>query len=588
MSNHDHPSRPPLIDPRAGDVEDDASSPESRSMLAIAGSLLVEISLPKLVLSWGLMIVLPGLALGAAPLVASAWLKTVSGQAGALVGFGPVLLLGLILLVGWIGGRPVFRLIEKSFWSLTSLAVQPGYAVFREGLRHFAEPLLRRGDDPEHRARVNAAIAAVAGLLSCVVALAVFAWAWPGTRWSASLGDLGSPLLLLRPALANAVAIVALMMAGASLVWGLADATMDQARDIEAFDAAAPEATGMRVVHLSDIHVVGERHGLRIESGRSGPSGNGRLALVFDRLAAIHAENPVDLIVITGDMTDAGRSAEWVECELALSRHPALRERMLMLPGNHDVNIIDRANPARLALPGSPLKRLRQLRTLSAMDALQGDRVRVLAPDRERLGPTLAEAIAPHREAIATFADHGSVPLSARLAQLWADVFPMVLPPPTPDGLGVILLNSNAETHFSFTNALGMVSLEQANGLTAVAAAFPQARWIVALHHHLVEYPKPATAFSERIGTALINGSWFVRQLKPLGGRVVAMHGHRHVNWIGRCGALRIISAPSPVMGGRDDVPTHFHIHTLSRRADRGLALLQPETVVIAPEGRAS
>jgi hypothetical protein len=41
-------------------------------------------------------------------------------------------------------------------------------------------------------------------------------------------------------------------------------------------------------------------------------------------------------------------------------------------------------------------------------------------------------------------------------------------------------------------------------------------------------------------------------------------------------------------MGGRDDVPTHFHIHTLSRRADRGLALLQPETVVIAPEDRAS
>jgi len=554
-------------------------------MLAIAGSLLVEISLPKLLLSWGLMIVLPGLALGAAPLVASAWVKTVSGQAGALVGFGPVLLLGLILMVGWFGGRSVFRLIEKSFWSLTSLAVQPGYAVFREGLRHLAEPLLRRGD-AGRRAKVNAAIAAVAGLLSCAVALAVFAWAWPGTRWSASLGDLGAPLLLLRPALANAVAIVAAMMAGASLVWGLADATMDQARDLTAFDEAAPGATGTRVVHLSDIHVVGERHGLRIESGRSGPSGNGRLAQVLDRLAAIHAENPVDLVVITGDMTDAGRSAEWVECELALSRHPVLRERMLMLPGNHDVNIIDRANPARLALPGSPLKRLRQLRTLSAMDALQGDRVRVLAPERDRLGPTLAEALAPHRAAIAAFADHGTVPLSARLAQLWADVFPMVLPPPTPDGLGVILLNSNAETHFSFTNALGMVSLEQANGLAAVAAAYPQARWIVALHHHLVEYPKPATAFSERIGTALINGSWFVRQLKPLGRHVVAMHGHRHVDWIGQCGAMRIVSAPSPVMGGRDDAPTHFHIHTLSRRADGGMALLTPETVVIhAPQG---
>ena len=34
-------------------------------------------------------------------------------------------------------------------------------------------------------------------------------------------------------------------------------------------------------------------------------------------------------------------------------------------------------------------------------------------------------------------------------------MFPMVKPPNTEDGLGIIILNSNAETHFSFTNALG-------------------------------------------------------------------------------------------------------------------------------------
>ena len=41
-----------IIDPRDGDAEDDASSTKSRSLLAIAGSLLAEISLPKLVLAW--------------------------------------------------------------------------------------------------------------------------------------------------------------------------------------------------------------------------------------------------------------------------------------------------------------------------------------------------------------------------------------------------------------------------------------------------------------------------------------------------------------------------------------------------------
>ena len=83
----------------------------------------------------------------------------------------------------------------------------------------------------------------------------------------------------------------------------------------------------------------------------------------------------------------------------------------------------------------------------------------------------------------------------------------MVLPPDKEDGLGIIVLNSNAETHFSFTNALGMVSGEQARALTMATAQYPRACWIVALHHHVIEYPQPAKELSERIGTACINGS---------------------------------------------------------------------------------
>ncbi|MGE5511361.1 MAG: hypothetical protein ACM31O_08940 [Bacteroidota bacterium] len=67
-----------LIDPRLGDVEDDASSTKRRSLLAITGSLLAEINLPKLVLAWLLLMVLPGVLLGLAPLIASGWLATLS------------------------------------------------------------------------------------------------------------------------------------------------------------------------------------------------------------------------------------------------------------------------------------------------------------------------------------------------------------------------------------------------------------------------------------------------------------------------------------------------------------------------------
>ena len=178
-------------------------------------------------------------------------------------------------------------------------------------------------------------------------------------------------------------------------------------------------------------------------------------------------------------------------------------------------------------------------------------------------------------------AAHGSARLSRALGDLWAGIFPMILPPARADGLGIILLNSNAETHFSFTNALGIMSAEQAHAIEVAAGHFPQACWILALHHHLVEYPNPATALSERIGTALINGSWFVRKMQRLADRTIIMHGHRHVDWIGECGKLLIVSAPSPVMEATDSGDTYFYIHILARSDDNRLRLLEPVRIDI-------
>jgi hypothetical protein len=42
----------------------------------------------------------------------------------------------------------------------------------------------------------------------------------------------------------------------------------------------------------------------------------------------------------------------------------------------------------------------------------------------------------------------------------------MVVPPDKPNGLGIVLFDSNADTHFSFTNALGMISAEQITACT--------------------------------------------------------------------------------------------------------------------------
>jgi hypothetical protein len=570
-----------LFDPRQGDAEDDASSPKQRSLLAIAGSLLAEISLPKLVFAWTFSILLPAVLLGSVPLVATAWLAKVSRTVATVTELGTVLIFLGVIALGWVGWRPLWRTAEINFWSLNALAVQPGYAFCREALCYLTEHMFGKDSTVVARAQLRAISSAGAAVILCVCSVLIAILAWPASRWVGTVADLLSLHGLILRMLANAIVLVSAYLAIASLTWGFADASIDQPIDLAAFDVT-PGGPTWRIAHLSDIHVVGERYGFRIESGRSGPRGNGRLAEIMARIEAIHAVRPVDVVLVSGDMTDAGRATEWAEFLDAMAQHPVLAERMIILPGNHDLNIVDRLNPARLDLPFSPGKRLRQMRALSAIAAVQGDRVHVVDPGSGKLKGTLAEALEPHRQRIAAFADSGSLRLSVGLGRLWDEQFPMILPPATADGLGVAILNSNAETHFSFTNALGMVSVEQARRLAAAVDQFPEARWILALHHHLMEYPMSVSAFSERVGTALINGSWVVRRLKSFAARTIVMHGHRHIDWIGACGKLKIISAPSPVMGAKNDASTHFHIHTLASGPDGQLCLLAPERVEVA------
>ena len=109
------------MDPRRGDIEDDASSTKRRSLLSLAGSLLAEISLPKLAVAFTLLVVIPGLVLGIAPIVAAIWFGKLSSKlASALAGVWPAILLVIVIAVGWFGGRPLLRLAENSFWSLNS------------------------------------------------------------------------------------------------------------------------------------------------------------------------------------------------------------------------------------------------------------------------------------------------------------------------------------------------------------------------------------------------------------------------------------------------------------------------------------
>ena len=554
-------------------------------MLSLAGSLLVEISLPKLVFAWAVLLVLPGLILGLAPILVSDWVRLLSSQLAVLVlGVWSLLLLAVILAIGWFGWRTLFRLAEGRFWALNSIVVQPGYATCRELLRHIAERLFGAKLTPARRARLRSFAALLSALMLCGLALLVFWLVLPYTQFFGSIAEIGSWRELIVVALANSIAVVMAYLGVMAILWGVADALMPAPRDLRGFDARPAQAKVWRVAHLSDVHVVGEPYGFRLESGRSGPRGNDRFIRVLRQLERLDARTPFDAILITGDLTDAGTAAEWSEFLSIMSAHPRLCARTFVLPGNHDVNIVDRANPARFDLPTSPNRRLRTLRALSAINLLQGDRVRVVDFKSKRLGKTLAEALKSHLKEMKRFADTGAPLLSYAIPELWARVFPMVVPPDKDDGLGIILLNSNADTHFSFTNALGMMTAEQERGMEIAFAQYPQACWLIALHHHLLEYPWPAKTLSERIGTALINGNWFVRKLQRLAGRAVLLHGHRHIDWMGECGGLKILSAPSPVMEATNGMTTGFYIHSFAIDGEGRLLLLTPKHIEVLGE----
>ena len=67
-----------------------------------------------------------------------------------------------------------------------------------------------------------------------------------------------------------------------------------------------PEALVVRVAHLSDLHIVGERYGYRMEAGTNGPRCNRVIRGALRTLATIHASTPFDRVLMTGDITDAG------------------------------------------------------------------------------------------------------------------------------------------------------------------------------------------------------------------------------------------------------------------------------------------
>jgi len=574
-----------IWDLRRGDADDDRTSPAGRGLRSIVLSAALEFNYVHASIGFLTLIIGPALLLGLAPSVLVTYGRL---KVHAATSAGDSLIVALVLLAVLVGvalwiGRPFLLMAVDHFWHLHYTLVVPLFVALRELLRALGERVRGRAISPaqfERRRRVGTVLAALllgGGGLTLAMLVEV--------SLGLQLVDVANVRVwaVAQAALGNAAVVLGLSMAVESLYWIWRERSLRGPVLDWVPTPSHADASSARVAHLSDLHVVGERYGYRMEAGTHGPRGNRCIRRAWRKLATIHASTPVDRVLVTGDITDAGTRAEWAEFIDLLRGCPALRTRLSFVPGNHDVNVIDRTNPAQLELPWSVSRSLRQLRVVLALDAIQGERAHVVDRASGALGPSLRDYLrdGERTERLRALAQRGTVRGRREMAKVWEAIFPLVEPSRAGEGYGVILLNSNARSHLALTNAIGVVNPSQLRALKLVLQKNPRHAWIILLHHHVVEHPRESISLSERIGLALVNAPDVLAALAPHAARILVLHGHRHRDWIGAYGDVVLGSAPSASLGadGADKYRGSFHVHELAFGDEGSVRLTKTERV---------
>jgi len=577
-----------IWDLRRGDDEDNRSSPLGGGFRSLVLPTLLEFNYLKAPFTLAITILLPAILVGIAPSVIITYgqlLLHAATLARSRLVIGLTSLLVLLGIAIWTGRRFLMVAFVRAR-HLHYALIFPTFVTVREVLRTIGERFGGHSLSPRrlwHRRR-GATILAALLFCSAGVALAL--------KVEVSFGlklvnvERVSAWATFKAAIGNAAVVLGLSTVVESLHWLRRELKLKNPVLNWASSLAGAGSTTLRVAHLSDLHLVGERYGCRMETGIHGPRGNRRLRNALRKIAAIDARTPLDHIFLTGDITDAGTRAEWTAFIDLIRDCHGLRNRLSLVPGNHDVNIVDRTNPGRLDFPWSEGPALRRLRFILALDAIQGERTFVVDWLSLQLGPTLRNYIREgnRTEVLHQLAKSGTVRGRFEIAKIWDGMFPLIEPPSSDRAWGVILLNSNAASHFSLTNAIGVVDPAQMKALRAILQNFPDHAWIILLHHQVVDYPVASIPLRDRVGLALVNAPDLLATIVPHASRVLVFHGHRHRDWIGTCGEVVLCSAPSVTLGceGAEDTRGSFRIHELAMAGGGEIHLVATQQIKIA------
>jgi 3',5'-cyclic AMP phosphodiesterase CpdA len=339
-----------------------------------------------------------------------------------------------------------------------------------------------------------------------------------------------------------------------------------------------PPAQGLSVAHLSDLHVTeGER--VRLVE-HAVPGGNRNLAALLVRPEL----KETDVVLITGDVTDRGTNLSW-RCFLELVERSGLTDKVVLVPGNHDLSLIDPLGDWRD--PGGHWRRndrfgvvqlANMLKFCGAFAATGGGRrglvlgetlgeerpVAYLDAWREcerHVRPVIEEL--PHLEVPRRPLGRGFLAAHRRLRaydrrieaarKRLLEMFPVAVPLPDRQAVVFVLNSCTPLARHPATNALGRVGRAQYHRLDRLAGLFPQPLKLLALHHHVVRrLEEQAHDLIDRIMakfTVLGDAPPLVRFCRKYGVRAV-MNGHRHLSYQLRLpNGTVLIAAPSSTIG---------------------------------------
>lgn len=329
-----------------------------------------------------------------------------------------------------------------------------------------------------------------------------------------------------------------------------------------------PPEGALRLAHLSDLHIAESERVRMVE--RQHPAGNRSLGRLLDAAPLYDA----DLVLVTGDVTDRGTAASW-RAFLDAVEERDLAERVLLVPGNHDIAFveqIDRKRAFRLDRFGI-VQLANLLKFCEAFAATAGGQRGVVWVDGEprSFGDAWSEAERAVRPLVAAlpatpvphlglrrwwserrpFFEYVQKIEAARARLL--ELFPVAVPVADRDAVIFVMNSISRVSRHPALNAIGRIGRAQYKRLDRLARQMPQQLKLVAVHHHLVRRGEEQSAgFLHRLFakfTVLGDTGPLVKFCVRFGVRAV-LNGHRHLTYqlrlpSGTC----LLAAPSSTLG---------------------------------------